>query len=335
MGDKSGIEWTDATWNPLIGCSKVSPGCANCYAETLTARYAGQKGWPEEFRPWTPENAEFNVRLRADRLDQPLRWARPRRVFVNSMSDLFHEQVPDVFIRTCLSIMAFAKQHQFQVLTKRPERMRDLLKDTTYVAGMFFIDRGQWGPGAHALPFVAVRKSDPPDLRVPDGKGNLVGGGIPMEEWKKRWPGDVPPNVWLGTSIENNRWVHRADALRDTPAAVRFISAEPLLGPLDRLDLTGIDWVIVGGESAGPPERALVERTNVKTMHLYPDGKFHRGPAFVPKPEALEWVRDLRDRCEAAGVAFLFKQWGGPSPKSGGRLLDGIEHNGYPATETS
>jgi protein gp37 len=240
MGDKSRIEWTDATWNPITGCSKVSPGCANCYAETLAlTRLAGTRGYPG--LPWTPANAAANVMLRPDRLDQPLRWKRPRRVFVNSMSDLFHELVPWDYIHAVFDIMDAAPRHTFQVLTKRPERMRDL--------------------------------------------------GRP-----------IPPNVWLGTSIENNRWVDRADHLRQAPPSVRFISAEPLLGPLDHLDLSGIDWLIVGGES----------------------GDGHR-------PIEASWVRDLRDRAVASEVAFFFKQWGGRRAKSGGRDLDGRTWDEYPS----
>jgi protein gp37 len=252
----SNIEWTDATWNPVTGCSKVSPGCANCYAETLAlTRLAGRPGYPG--LPWTPENAAANVVLHPDRLDLPLRWRKPRRVFVNSMSDLFHERVPDNFIRDVFLTMAMAREHTFQILTKRPERMRDLLA-CNFTPG--------WAPGLFA-----------DDL----------------------WP---LPNVWLGTSIENDRFVGRADALRETPAAVRFISAEPLLGPLPSLDLTGIDWLIVGGES-GQHSRKMDP----------------------------EWVRDLRDRASAANVAFFFKQWGGRTPKVGGRLLDERTWDEYPA----
>jgi protein gp37 len=245
MGDHSAIEWTDATWNPVTGCSKVSPGCANCYAERLSLRFGTSR------KPWTPANAPDNVVLHPERLEQPLRWQRPRMVFVNSMSDLFHELVPDWFIHEVFLVMAQAQRHTFQVLTKRPERMR------------------VWA------------------------EAEARHGGIDPESL---------PNVWLGTSIENDRWVGRADQLRATSAAVRFISAEPLLGPLPSLDLTRIDWLIVGGES-GPDHRAID-----------PD-----------------WVRELRDRAIAAGVAFFFKQWGGRTPKSGGRELDGRTWEEFPA----
>ena len=250
MGDRTAIEWTEATWNPVTGCSKVSPGCAHCYAETISLRFGHSR------KAWTPQNAAVNVRLHPERLDQPLKWRRSRLVFVNSMSDLFHELVPDTFIAEIFRRMAAAPQHTFQVLTKRPERMRD-------VVGQLYEELN--------------------DL-----------GEEPLS------------NVWLGTSIENSRFVSRAEAVRETPAAARFISAEPLLGPIaERLDLTDIDWVIVGGES-GPKHR----------------------------PMRIEWARDLRDRCEAEAVAFFFKQWGGRTPKAGGRLLDGAQHNAMPTPRT-
>jgi len=234
--DHTGIEWTESTWNPVTGCSKVSPGCAHCYAETLSHRF----GWTP--KPWTPEHALENVRLHPERLDQPLRWRQPRVIFVNSMSDLFHELVPLDFIWDVFEVMAEASQHVFQILTKRHERLAEL---------------------------------------------------APLIEW--------PENVWMGVSIENRRWVERADYLRQVPAAVRFISAEPLLGPLDSLDLDGIDWLIVGGES----------------------GQRHR-------PIREEWVLDLRDRCREARVPFFFKQWGGRTSKAGGRKLGKREWSQMP-----
>jgi protein gp37 len=227
MADRSGIEWTEATWNPVTGCSKISPGCAHCYAETFAERWRGVPGHPYE--------QGFDLRLWPGRLDIPLHWRRPRRIFVNSMSDLFHEDVQQDFIAAVFDVMARAPQHIFQVLTKRPHRVVEV---------------------APALPW--------------------------------------PTNVWMGVSIENKRWVGRADELRALPAAVKFISAEPLLGRLKGLDLTGIDWLIAGGES----------------------GYRHR-------PMEADWVRELRDRCGAEGVAFFFKQWGGRTSKSGGRELDG------------
>ncbi|HKP89798.1 MAG TPA: phage Gp37/Gp68 family protein [Thermoleophilaceae bacterium] len=239
MADRSTIEWTEATWNPATGCDKVSPGCAHCYAETFAERWRGVPGHPYE--------QGFDLRLWPGRLEQPLRWRRPRLVFVNSMSDLFHEDIPTDFIAAVFDVVVRADWHTFQVLTKRPERVAEL---------------------APELPW--------------------------------------PRNLWMGVSIENRRFVHRADYLRDVPAAVRFISAEPLLGSLEGLDLTGIDWLIAGGES-GPRHR----------------------------PVRVEWLRELRDRCHAEGVAYFFKQWGGYRPKSGGRSLDGREWSQLPSPRSA
>jgi protein gp37 len=236
MADNSRIEWTEATWNPVTGCSKVSPGCAHCYAETFAERWRGLAGHPYE--------QGFDLRLWPERLEVPLRWRRPRTIFVNSMSDLFHEAVPPAYIAEVFEVMQRADWHVFQVLTKRPERLEALADD---------------------LPW--------------------------------------PPNVWVGVSIENRRFVRRADNLRRTPAQTKFISAEPLLGPLEGLDLTGIDWLIAGGES-GPRHR----------------------------PMRIEWARDLRDRCVEENVAFFFKQWGGIRSKTGGRVLDGRTWDELPAT---
>jgi protein gp37 len=247
MGERSRIEWTEATWNPVTGCSKVSPGCAHCYAETLSLRFGSSR------KPWTPANARENVVLHPERLEHPLRWRRPRVVFVNSMSDLFHELVPADFAERIYATIAAAPQHTFQILTKRPEQAFD-----------FYRAAGE---------------------RIAD-----------------------LPNVWLGVSIENSRYTWRADVLREIPVAVRFISAEPLLGSLfDRsgqrvpLDLTAIDWLIAGGES---------------------------GPGY--RPVRSEWARELRDACIAAGVAFFFKQWGGRTSKAGGRLLDNRIYDAMP-----
>jgi protein gp37 len=243
MSDKSAIEWTDATWNPVTGCSKVSPGCAHCYAERLSLRF-GQSSLP-----WTPANAKENVVLHHDRLGVPESWRQPRMIFVNSMSDMWHPLVPDEFIDKVFDVMHRTPRHTYQILSKRPHLMR------------------AWFERAGA-----------------------------------RWAEQPLANVWLGTSIENDRWVGRADDLRATPAAVRFVSAEPLLAPLPSLDLAGIDWLIVGGES----------------------GSTHR-----PMDEA--WVRDLRGRADDAGTAFFFKQWGGRTPKAGGRELDGRTWDAYPS----
>ncbi len=214
MSDGSAIEWTQATWNPVTGCTKVSPGCAHCYAETFAERFRGVPGHPYE--------RGFDLQLRPERLELPLTWKRSRLIFVNSMSDLFHDDVPAAFVRRVFETMRRADWHQFQLLTKRPERAAELAPVL-----------GPW-----------------------------------------------PENVWMGTSVENQRWTRRIDALRDTPAPIRFLSCEPLLGPLD-LDLRGVSWVIAGGES-GPKARPM-------------------------KPE---WAEGIRDQCLEQGVPFFFKQWG-------------------------
>lgn len=234
MPGPSAIEWTESTWNPVTGCSKVSPGCAHCYAETFAERWRGIDGHPYE--------QGFDLRLWPSRLDYPLKWKKPRIIFVNSMSDLFHEDIPDSYVAEVFDVMTRADQHIYQVLTKRPERMAEL---------------------APELPW--------------------------------------PEHIWMGVTIENRRFVQRADLLRQVPAAVRFISAEPLLGPLEGLDLEDIHWLIAGGES-GPRFRSVKE----------------------------EWIRELRDLCQDAEVPFFFKQWGGFRAKSGGRLLEGREWNGMP-----
>ena len=240
MSDHSAIEWTDATWNPVTGCTVVSPGCAHCYAKTFAERFRGVPGHPYE--------QGFDLKLWPGRLSVPHTWTKPKRVFVNSMSDLFHPDVPLDFIQQVFETMRTASRHQFQVLTKRPERAREI---------------------ANLLPW--------------------------------------PENVWLGVSVENQRWTTRIDELRQIPAAVRFLSCEPLLGPL-RLDLRDIHWVIVGGES-GPRAR----------------------------PMRADWAAEIRDQCAAANVAFFFKQWGAydvngkrVGKKKAGRVLEGAVWNGYP-----
>jgi len=277
MGDRTAIEWTTATWNPITGCSKVSPGCAHCYAEAISLRFGYSVG------PWTPENATENVVLHPERLDQPLRWKRPRMIFVNSMSDLFHERVPGEYIARVFAVMAAAHQHTFQVLTKRPARMAALLADNAF-----------WSEAArhatHSLGAMA-----------------------------RLWGDHFLPNVWLGVSVENRRFVHRADVLREIPAAVRFVSAEPLLGPLCEwmfcstcslegpdpqcdecqgceywpleggLDLTDIDWLICGGES-GPGHR----------------------------PMRAEWMRDLLELALLYETAVLLQAGLGIAPRSAG-----------------
>ncbi|WP_431840670.1 DUF5131 family protein [Gordonia hongkongensis] len=254
------IEWTDETWNPVTGCTKVSPGCDHCYAETLAERFRGTPGHYFE--------DGFDVQLRENKLTEPLRWRKPRKVFVNSMSDLFHDAVPDDYIAQVFAVMGMARHHTFQVLTKRHGRMRSLLgsEDFQTRVGQFRYRLGDSEPAADD------------------------------QSWS--WP---LPNVWLGVSTENQQWADiRIPALLDTPAAVRFVSAEPLLGPIKlRRDWgygPGIDWIIVGGESG----------RGARPMH--PD-----------------WARGLRDHRDVVGAAFLFKQWGEWSPlATEGRRTDSL-----------
>ena len=251
MGDGTAIEWTDATWNPIIGCSRTSPGCDNCYAigvvhRQMSPQHVGLTVKPDGGRAdWTGE-----VRPAPQVLSQPLRWKRPRRIFVNSLSDLFHADLPDDEVARVFAVMALAPQHTFQVLTKRSKRMRDLLSD------------GGWRERVHLLA--------------------ALNGGTERLTWPL-------PNVWLGVSIENDSYAFRADHLRATTAAIRWISAEPLLGPLPSVDLAGIGWLVAGGES---------------------------GAGARPMDPA--WVRDLRDRCATSETAFLFKQWGAWAPDGAG-----------------
>lgn len=227
MTATTSIEWTEATWNPVTGCSKISPGCAHCYAERMANRLRamGQRNYADG----------FTVRTHPHMLDLPTRWKAPRRVFVNSMGDLFHDEVPFEFIELVFEVMQDAPHHTFQLLTKRADRLVELANEL-------------------------------------------------------RWPS----NVWMGVTVEDNERASRIERLCVVPAAVRFLSIEPLLGPLPDLPLQGIDWVIVGGES---------------------------GPGARPMHAA--WVRDVRDECLAAGVPFFFKQWGGPQRTRTGRVLDG------------
>jgi len=235
MADTSHIEWTDATWNPVTGCTKISPGCKHCYAERLARRLQlmGQANYRNGFK----------VTLQPHMLELPLRWKAPRRIFVNSMSDLFHEDVPTDYVKRVFDVMVRAHWHQFQVLTKRADRLRKLNRE---------------------LPW--------------------------------------PTNVWQGVSVESDRYLDRVDDLRCTNAAVKFLSLEPLLEELPNLDLRGIDWVIVGGES-GPGARPIEKR----------------------------WVIGIRERCKRAGVAFFFKQWGGVQKSKTGRTLEGRTWDEMPA----
>ncbi len=232
---KSSIEWTDATWNPVTGCSKISPGCKHCYAERMAKRLKamGQRNYANG----------FDLTLQPHMLELPLKWRRPSQVFVNSMSDLFHKDVPVAYIKKVFEVMRRADWHYYQVLTKRSERLREL---------------------------------------------------APQLPWA--------PQIWMGVSVENEDYLYRVDDLRSTGAQIKFLSLEPLLGPLRGLNLRGVDWVIVGGES-GPGAR----------------------------PIQPDWVRDIRCRCIRWNVPFFFKQWGGPVKSRTGRLLDGRTWDEMPA----
>jgi protein gp37 len=239
MSATSKIEWTDATWNPVRGCTKISPGCKHCYAETFAERFRGVEGHPYE--------QGFDLRLVPEKLSEPLKWATPKTIFVNSMSDLFHEDVPDSYVEQVARVMQLANWHTYQVLTKRSKRMRDLLKTR--------------------LAFAATL-----------------------------------PHVWWGVSVENQiHGVPRIDHLREAPAAVRFLSIEPLLENLGQISLYGIGWVIVGGESGAGA-----------------------------RPMEKDWVLTIREQCAAANVPFFFKQWGGVRKSEAGRVLDGRTYDEMP-----
>lgn len=236
MSDRSSIEWTQATWNPTTGCDRTSPGCDHCYALTLAKRLRAMGNPKYQTDGVAPTSGPgFGLAVHKDNLDLPFRWAAPRIIFVNSMSDLFHPEVPDAFIAEVFSVMRDTPRHTYQVLTKRSQRLARLCN-------------------------------------------------------KLEWP----HNVWMGVSVENARYQFRANHLRRTPAVTKFLSIEPMLGPIGVLDLEDIDWVIVGGES-GPHAR----------------------------PVDAQWVTNIRDQCLRADVPFFFKQWGGRTPKAAGRELDG------------
>ena len=238
MAEISSIEWTDATWNPVTGCTKVSRGCDNCYAERFAERFRGVVNHPYE--------RGFDLVLREDRLEQPLKWRKPRKIFVNSMSDLFHKEIPAEFIDKVFDTMQRADRHIFQLLTKRSSSMRNYLRNRY----------------AHQM---------------------------------------APSHIWCGTSVEDSAVISRIRHLRESNAAVKFLSIEPLLGPIGPVDLSGIDWVIVGGES-GPRARRM----------------------------KMEWIIEIKKLCEKKKIPFFFKQWGGLRPKSGGRELDGTTYDAIP-----
>jgi len=240
MAEHSRIEWTEATWNPVRGCTKISPGCKHCYAETFAERFRGVKGHPYE--------QGFDLRLVPEKLAEPLRWRASKMIFVNSMSDLFHDAVPDNYIVAVAHVMVTAKWHTYQVLTKRSERLRKLLNTK--------------------LRFAAEQQ-----------------------------------HIWWGVSVEDKQYgLPRIEDLRNTNAEVRFLSVEPLLEDIGRLDLRGIDWMIVGGESGAGA-----------------------------RPMKKEWVLPLRDQCKRSGVPFFFKQWGGVRKKKAGRRLDGKTYDEFPS----
>lgn len=264
MGDKTGISWADATWNPVTGCTRVSEECSGCYAIRESNRkqhlsaYAGVVARNDQDRlDWTGV-----VRTLPERLDQPIRWDRPRRIFVNSMSDLWHPDVPEQFVAETFAVMAASPQHSFRILTKRPQLMHRMVNDRFY-----------------GLICAALKRFLDGDNRV---MAAAAGRLASRDGWELPWP---LPNVVLGTSIGVNRFAWRAEAIRQTPAAWRFLSLEPLLGPLPSLDLTGIDLIVIGGES-GPEARPM-----------HPD-----------------WARDLRDRALSYGVRVHLKQWGEWTP---------------------
>lgn len=239
MAGRTKIEWTECSWNPITGCTKISDGCAHCYAATLTRRLVAMHN---------PRYKNgFNVTVHEDLIDLPKKWKTPRKIFVNSMSDIFHEAVSDEIILRIFKTMNECPQHEFQVLTKRPERLRTL-------------------------------------------NGRI--------QWTK--------NIWMGVTIENNKYLNRADMLRESGAKVKFISAEPLIGEINNINLDKIDWIIVGGESGSQA-----------------------------RPMNIEWVRAIRDKAQREQVAFFFKQWGGTVKKKNGRTLDGRTHDEYPSAKNS
>lgn len=251
MAQKSAIEWTDATWNPVTGCTRVSAGCDNCYAATLATRLLAQiyLARQPQVRSVANQCNPFAVRLWPERLEDPLNWDVSRYIFVNSMSDLFHKDIPDDYVRSIFEVMILGSWHVYQILTKRPAR------------AIRFVERNA-------------------DL-FEDGK--------------------LPFHIWIGTSVENQDAAYRVRQLIRVPAAIRFLSCEPLLGPV-KFDLQGIHWVIVGGESG-----------------------------IVHRPVKSDWVRAIRNQCVSSNVPFFFKQWGGRTPKAGGRELDGREWGEMPA----
>ncbi|MFI7644101.1 DUF5131 family protein [Nonomuraea sp. NPDC049400] len=296
MADKTKIEWSDATWNPVTGCTKVSPGCDNCYAETFAERWRGTKG--HHF-----ENG-FDVQLRPERLDQPLRWKTPRRIFVNSMSDLFHDAVPDEYIARVFATMALTPQHTYQILTKRHGRMRSFLTNPPKNDNGEYEDGVGWLPGSGAKWMVAEALEETgrdADRRLNEEQWALV-------EWpagRLEWP---LPNVWIGVSVEDQQRAElRIPALLETPAAVRFLSCEPLTRLVDLRNLKVRDRLIdcLGGDVKDPADGAVICGTPSVIDWVIVGGE--SGPGA--RPMYPDWARNLRDQCQGR-AAFYFKQWG-------------------------
>lgn len=285
MSDNTKIEWSDASWNPVTGCTKVSAGCDNCYAETFAERFRGVLGHHFE--------QGFDVVLRPERLDQPLRWKRPRRIFVNSMSDLFHEKIPDEYIARVFAVMALAPRHTFQILTKRHGRMRSLLTSPGW--------RGMCEDAYFAVNHEAHNAGAIPRFRFSQNR----------DKW---WSDFAEPlrNVWLGVSVEDQKWADiRIPALLDTPATVRWISAEPLLGPVDLSRWLGTLPVCGCGDNHGAGCSAECMQHEPPGLGWVVAGGESGREA---RPMSPAWARGLRDQCAAAGVPFLFKQWGEWAP---------------------
>ncbi|WP_084029027.1 DUF5131 family protein, partial [Mycobacterium avium] len=296
----SGIEWTESTWNPTTGCDRISPGCDHCYALALAKRLKamGSAKYQVDGDPRT-SGPGFGVTVHPRVMDEPLCWRTPRRVFVNSMSDVGHVHVSSVALARIWAVMALTARHEYQVLTKRPRRLAKMLADRDFVAA---VAREATEIIARTPAHLGRWRLDLGGARVAGDSGRGCRWTIIKADrdnlWSPPWP---LPNVWVGTSIESDDYCWRADVLRAIPAAVRFLSLEPLLGPLTSLDLTGIDWVIVGGES-GPRAR----------------------------PMDLKWARLLRDQCAAAGVAFYFKQAGSVLARQWGCSGKGAEPSDWP-----
>ena len=353
MADHTHIEWADATYNPITGCSVVSPGCTNCYAMRLAGgrlqHHPSRAGLtaPSKAGPvWTGE-----VRLNEEWLDQPLRWKRPRRIFVCAHGDLFHESVPDAWIDRVFAVMALAPQHVFQVLTKRAARMRGYMAGRAGKLARFMVDEYLISAPDTARSNRAIFAAWPvQSIGHPDDPDDII---------MARWP---LPNVWLGVSAEDQaRADERISDLLATPAAVRFVSLEPLIGPINLVKAKGIAWNPGGAINDGGGQMDYIEPHLSGVLHWVIAGG-ESGPGA--RPIHPDWVRQIRDDCAAAGVPFFFKQWGAHHPHgqvmadgsinalgnpddprwtrfskettwlvgktAAGRLLDGVEHNGIP-----